>query len=555
MGARFERGIHTRRLRVSRQEMADALDDFLSAQLDKITTRIRLAAAPTPDYAVAVQQLQDRIAALDAHNSKLATQCIRLATMLPPREPKFRDRFAWQYGSPPPRVAGSISRDRALQPSGIGGLSPPRFPRWPRDPSPSGMQASSEAQASEQLRKQLEKALSMHGELMAHVKKAAEEDAARRAEAEADRRPRSHIEKARKSIVCPVNAVEAQSLQSFASIVAGVNEQGSDKAVATAVGVTAGRKASATEGEKTRFSGIAAAGMAVLFALRLRARAASHSISEEEALALLASLSSRAAEWLRVPLRPIVQSIIADTRLHLDWGEGGGSGGALGFFRRRPSSDMATEVDKISHKLHELRVRTRSVLDALLSAVQDAPAPLLHSLNLLCHKRVVWPKEFPLWPSERAVLVRQKNGTDMATALGSVRLALGLIITRVVIQQLLLQPKEYGVAAAKPSSRAMSNLKALAAMLHYICHSALAGGEPGGELVAAADRSLEPDEEATQSFAPALGKLRQHGLPLLESWIGENRGAIHTWALTMLRAASSRGVSARSVPAAYSCSA
>jgi hypothetical protein len=92
-------------------------------------------------------------------------------------------------------------------------------------------------------------------------------------------------------------------------------------------------------------------------------------------------------------------------------------------------------------------------------------------------------------------------------------------------------------------------------MLHYICHSALAGGEPGGELVAAADRSLEPDEEATQSFAPALGKLRQHGLPLLESWIGENRGAIHTWALTMLRAASSRGVSARSVPAAYSCSA
>ena len=511
----------------------DALDDFLSAQLDNFATRIRLAAAPTPDYAAAVQQLQHRIAALDAHNSKLATQCIRLATVLPPREPQFRDRFAWQNGSPPPLVAG-FSHYRALQPSGIGGLSP-RFPRQPKDPSPSEMQASSEA--SEQLRKQLEKALSMHGELMAHVKKAAEEDAARRAEAEADRRPRSHIEKARKSIVCPVNAVEAQSLQSFASTVAGVNEQGSDKAVATAVGVTAGRKASATEGAKTRFSGIAAAGMAVLFALRLRARAASHSISEEEALALLASLSSRAVEWLRVPLRPIVQSIIADTRLHLDWGEGGGSGGALGFFRRRPSSDMATEVDKTSHKLHELRVRTRSVLDALLSAVQDAPAPLLHSLNMLCHKRVVWPKEFPLWPSERAVLVRQKNGTDMATALGSARLALGLIITRVVIQQLLLQPKEYGVAAAKPSSRAMSNLKALAAMLHYICHSALAGGEPGGELVAAADRSLEPDEEATQSFGPALGKLRQHGLPLLESWIGENRGAIHTWALTMLRAA------------------
>ena len=384
-----------------------------------------------------------------------------------------------------------------------------------------------------QLRKQLEKALSRHCELMAHVKKAAEEDAARRAEAEADRRSRSHLEKANKSSGGPVNAVEAQSLQSFASTVAGVNEQGSDKAVATAVGVTAGRKASATEGAKTRFSGIAAAGMAVLFALRLRARAASHSISEEEALALLASLSSRAAEWLRVPLRPIVQSIIADTRLHLDWGESG----ALGFFRRRPSSAMATDVERTSHKLHELRVRTRSVLDALLSAVQDAPAPLLHSLNMLCHKRVVWPKEFPLWPSERAVLVRQKNDADMATALGSARLVIGFIITRVVIQQLLLQPKENGVAAAKPSSRAMSNLKALAAMLHYICHSALAGGEPGGELVAAADRSLQPDVEAAKSFGPALGRLRQHGLPLLETWIGENRGAIHTWALTMLRAA------------------
>ena len=525
----------------------DALDDFLSAQLDNFATRIRLAAAPTPDYAAAVQQLQHRIAALDAHNSKLATQCIRLATVLPPREPQFRDRFAWQNGSPPPLVAG-FSHYRALQPSGIGGLSP-RFPRQPKDPSPSEMQASSEA--SEQLRKQLEKALSMHGELMAHVKKAAEEDAARRAEAEADRRSRSHLEKANKSSGGPVNAVEAQSLQSFASTVAGVNEQGSDEAVATAVGATAGRTASATEGAKTRFSGMAAAVMAVLFALRLRARrAASHSISEEEAFALLGALSSRAVEWLRVPLRPIVQSIIADTRLHLDWGESG----AQGFFRRRPSSDMATEVEKTSHKLHELRVRTRSVLDALLSAVQDAPVPLLHSLNMLCHKRVIWPKEFPLWPSERAVLVRQKNDADMATALGSARLVIGFIITRVVIQQLLLQPKENGVAAAKPSSRAMSNLKALAAMLHYICHSALAGGEPGGELVAAADRSLEPDEEATQTFGPALGKLRQHGLPLLETWIGENRGAIHTWALTMLRAARrgrevSVGVLARSVGA------
>ena len=171
-----------------RQEMAvDALDDFLSAQLDNFATRIRLAAAPTPDYAAAVQQLQHRIAALDAHNSKLATQCIRLATVLPPREPQFRDRFAWQNGSPPPLVAG-FSHYRALQPSGIGGLSP-RFPRQPKDPSPSEMQASSEA--SEQLRKQLEKALSMHGELMAHVKKAAEEDAARRAEAEADRLARA----------------------------------------------------------------------------------------------------------------------------------------------------------------------------------------------------------------------------------------------------------------------------------------------------------------------------------------------------------------------------
>ena len=42
-----------------------------------------------------------------------------------------------------------------------------------------------------QLRKQLEKALSRHCELMAHVKKAAEEDAARRAEDE-------HLEEASK---------------------------------------------------------------------------------------------------------------------------------------------------------------------------------------------------------------------------------------------------------------------------------------------------------------------------------------------------------------------
>ena len=54
-----------------------------------------------------------------------------------------------------------------------------------------GVAAAEEKVSCGQLRKQLENALSRYGELMAHVKKAAEEDAARRAEGE-------HLEEASK---------------------------------------------------------------------------------------------------------------------------------------------------------------------------------------------------------------------------------------------------------------------------------------------------------------------------------------------------------------------
>ena len=122
--------------------------------------------------------------------------------------------------------------------------------------------------------------------------------------------------------------------------------------------------------------------------------------------------------------------------------------------------------------------------------------------------------------------------------------------------------------AKKPSARGAANLRSLAALLHYMAHSALAVGEPSASAAAAAtaaasdgtgtgtgtgglvdqahraamDETLGQDAEVAQPFSAELLKLRQQYVetvqrPELVDFLNESRAALRTWSTAMLRTA------------------
>ena len=580
-------------------DASDSLDALVQAQLDAVGQRLAAAAAQKqhqyqqhqpvrqPDYAAAVQQITARIAILDAHNARLAQQCVEYASSRPQLRPRQYERpLAYEKMSDPfvPAAAAaaatsappppSVARQSSQSGHEYGRhLSPRSLPRRREEAA----RAAADAANTERTRQQLEQVLGMHGELMATVKQAAADDAERRAASEeADRRWREQIAAAARQPRRaedddynpldveprradpssaspwrgrgrPKSESEEKLLDDLRGALDGVSDDEEAAVVEAADAAAAPSAAEAAARPAVGCITLKSAALAILFALKLRARASSALLSEDDGRALLEVLSSRAVSWLRLPLRPVVQSILSDASLHLDFGSGGlaGAGNAVGnaarglrFWQKKETSAAAGE--RHEQQARKLKVRMRSLLEALMGAVPDAPAPLLHSLHCLCHRRMHWPSEFGLYASERATLLRQSDGSDLPSADAPARLALGLILTRVAVQQLLLRPKENAVAS-KPSSRALANLKVLAAMLHYLCHAALATSDPGAvsgaALQASIDASLEGDAEAVQPFASELRQLRQHGLPLLEEWVAQNRAMLRMWSLAMLRAA------------------
>ena len=132
--------------------------------------------------------------------------------------------------------------------------------------------------------------------------------------------------------------------------------------------------------------------------------------------------------------------------------------------------------------------------------------------------------------------MRQRDGSDAPTSRGRTRLVIHLVLTRVLVLQLLLRPKENYVAS-KLSGRAESNLRMVAAVIHYLCYAALAAddeppsGDPG--------RGLAQDIEVSRSFHAESERLRETGLPSgMDSWIADTHVLVRAWASAMLRAAS-----------------
>ena len=199
---------------------------------------------------------------------------------------------------------------------------------------------------------------------------------------------------------------------------------------------------------------------AILFVIKLRNRAAGSALPPDECLVMLGETYDLAASWLRSSVKTVVQSILSDNSLAIDLsGAQGNAAGAVakgiggGFGFRKGSKDKKAAAEDVNEKAKsnpaneaqakKLKVRAKALLEALLGAVPEAPPALLHRLHFLCQRRVHWPPEpnTTLFVSERSALRHQpKDGSYCpSTAAGSPpRLAVGLILTRVLLHQMLL---------------------------------------------------------------------------------------------------------------------
>lgn len=180
---------------------------------------------------------------------------------------------------------------------------------------------------------------------------------------------------------------------------------------------------------------------------------------EAEVSEVLLSFVQCAIPWLKRAVRPVVSSMLRDASLQLDMvGErpqrraspryrrqhifshccraqcqivgpcgrnhspqrdhspscaGEAAGLARGRrFTLRPSTKPTAEIDKQCSKL---RVRTKALLEVVLEALSDAPAPMLGHLRYLTSRRLHWPND-ALMPSVAGTLEPHHDGSSSPTA-------------------------------------------------------------------------------------------------------------------------------------------
>ena len=323
--------------------------------------------------------------------------------------------------------------------------------------------------------------------------------------------------------------------------------------------------------------------LAVLYIARLRGRSSGAVVAEEEARKTIDELAELSATWLKIPVRPLVQSVLSDSSQSMDLSAAAGGGSVrrslalarprLALARARGSSKSTSATAaadasgggasggdgngggtsggstsgtisggsgnaKLDDQAISLRDRAKAVLDAVLGSVQDAPPQLLRRLHTLCYRRVHWPSDFALLPSEKAALRLQASGCYAPTEASPRLLAVQLVLTRVLLQRLLLRPREHGLASGKPPSQGASNLKMLAAYLHLIFQTALVAGG-GGRIGAGGDARvsavLEQDAEASRGFSAELTRLMDNAPPLLHQYAAEAATGVLSWSDSMLR--------------------
>ena len=114
-----------------------------------------------------------------------------------------------------------------------------------------------------------------------------------------------------------------------------------------------------------------------------------------------------------------------------------------------------------------------------------------------------------------------------------------------LLQRLLLRPREQGLISGKPPSQVAANLRMLAAYLHFIFTTALvAGGDgstrggAGGDALksdARVSAALEQDAEASRGFSAEVARLMDHAPPLLHTYALEAAAGVSAWAESVLR--------------------
>jgi hypothetical protein len=351
-----------------------------------------------------------------------------------------------------------------------------------------------------------------------------------------------------------------------------------------------------------RFSAVA---LATVYLTRLRSRASGEVpldpdvIPEGEAQALLEELQSLAAAWLRTPLKAIVQSLFADPTLYMDLlfveKKGGGAGSLFGRSKKGaaasggataggdalssgappPSAKAAAEL---SAQARRLVSRAESFVEELTDELSPKTAPprLLLLLHRLCSRRVCWPRRsLELLPSEQAALHVQPRGVYAPTLSSPPLLAGQLLVTRVLVQTLLLQPAQSKLVMTE-KGRGMANVRMLGAYCYYLLRRALVtlddtataseggvgggkggggskggrGGKGGGDGGDGGDGSgsgvpprvrlaLTLDAEASAGFATELGRLLSEHAPTAvhEYAEEEGEGEMARWIKGMLAAA------------------
>ena len=569
------------------------VDRIFTARLDAMEVRIASEKARQPARHVSLQladeaaiaDMEARLAVLDACNERLAQDAAaQMEARLAAVDAQTR-ALAQQY-------------TQAVETSRVA----PRATASPR--SWEQRRHTKVGDANLELRAQLEQVVGMHSELMEHVKRAADEDARQRAAADkAERVWRQQLEAAarnppsnwvpavaspqlrrrdgspsavprsagsahtRAALGEPLASAHGEPVHGHPSLkgasealAAGGDSDGEDDGNACEARVADAVGGGGALEDRERLS-VGDAGAAVLFGQRVHARGAQAAISETETRELVQEMTAGSVSWLRAPLRPIVQSILADTSLQLDLhAAASGPPRRRGlFFRRGGGGGSAKAIEAQASKL---MVRVRSVMEALLTAVPDAPEPLLHAVHLLCHTPCTWPPELPLTPSEIESLAARPDGAWSPQEGSPLRLVVGLLLVRVVVLKQLLRPHEHGLAAKAPSALAAANLRMIGATVLYLCHAGLAsgGGEArlegqgralagvDGEGVGALDktetqRTLLLDAATTAPLAPELQRLVENGIPLLGEWPAQGLVLVRSWGTAILRASEAQSSS------------
>ena len=204
---------------------------------------------------------------------------------------------------------------------------------------------------------------------------------------------------------------------------------------------------------------------------------------------------------------------------------------------------------------------------------------VVESLHLLCSKRLSWPPGV-LQPSDLAVLKKTADGSLGPTRKSPPVVALNLLVTRLLVRRLMLQPREV-IPGLRPSGQSIHNMQACAAPLphptphsrphtrshlpprtsqwfsaafHVITKLALLHAEgkvhlserESGRPFAVKDLEAALELDAAQmrttdgkeGFTDEVGKVIRYGLtvPAFESFLREAALALGGWVTSLLEA-------------------